>query len=53
MKLGAALAGTVGGEALAGYADSIAGLYSMMLGLVSASAFLLIISLVSTVMAAG
>ncbi|MDR0324472.1 MAG: stage III sporulation protein AE [Oscillospiraceae bacterium] len=53
VKLGAALAGTLGGEGLALYIDSLAGLYSMMLGLVSASAFLLIISIVSAIMAGG
>ncbi|MCL2003812.1 MAG: stage III sporulation protein AE [Oscillospiraceae bacterium] len=51
LKLGAALAGALGGEALADYIDSLTGLYSMMLGLVSASAFLLIISVVSTISA--
>jgi stage III sporulation protein AE len=53
LKLSAALAGTLGGEGLAGYIDSLTGLYSMMLGLLSASAFLLIISIVSTIMAGG
>ncbi|MCL1806998.1 MAG: stage III sporulation protein AE [Oscillospiraceae bacterium] len=52
-KLGAALAGTLGGEGIAKYIDKLAGLYSMMLGLVSASAFLLIISIVMTVLAGG
>ena len=51
VKLGAALTGTLGGEGLASYVDSLAGLYSMMLGLVSASAFLLVISIVSAIMA--
>jgi stage III sporulation protein AE len=51
LKLGAALAGTFGGEELARYIDSLTGLYSMMLGLVSASAFLLVISIVSTILA--
>ena len=53
VKLAAALAGTLGGEGLAGYIDSLAGLYSMMLGLVSASAFLLVISIVSAILAGG
>jgi stage III sporulation protein AE len=53
LKLGAALAGTLSGEGLAGYVDSLSGLYSMMLGLLSASAFILIISVVSTIMAGG
>jgi stage III sporulation protein AE len=53
LKLGAALSGTLGGEGLAGYIDSLTGLFSMMLGLVSASAFLLIISVVSAILAGG
>jgi stage III sporulation protein AE len=53
LKLGAALAGTLGGEEMARYIDSLTGLYSMMLGLLSASAFLLIISIVSTILAGG
>jgi stage III sporulation protein AE len=53
IKIAAALTGTLGGEGLAGYVDSLAGLYSMMLGLVSASAFLLIISIIMTIMAGG
>jgi stage III sporulation protein AE len=52
IKLAAALAGTLGGG-LDGYADDLAGLYSLMLGMVSASAFLFIISIVSTILAGG
>jgi stage III sporulation protein AE len=51
VKLAAALAGTLGGEGIGQYADDLAGLYAMMLGLVSASAFLFIISIVSTIIA--
>jgi stage III sporulation protein AE len=51
MKLGAALAGTLGGDGLPEYLDDISGLYTMLLGLVSASAFLLIISIITTIMA--
>jgi stage III sporulation protein AE len=53
LKIGAALAGTVGGEGLAQYIDTLTGLYSMMLGLVSVSAFLLIVSIVSAIMTGG
>jgi stage III sporulation protein AE len=51
MKLSAALAGTLGGEGIADYLDDLSGLYTILLGLVSASAFLLIISIVSTILA--
>jgi stage III sporulation protein AE len=51
MKLSAVLAGTLGGSSLAEYMDDLSGLYSILLGLVSASAFLLIISIVSTILA--
>jgi stage III sporulation protein AE len=50
-KLASALAGTLGGEGAGDYIDALAGLYSIMLGLVTASAFLLIISIVSVILA--
>lgn len=53
VKLSAALTGTVGGEALASYVDGLSGLYSMLLGMVSATAFLLVISVVSCILAGG
>ncbi len=51
MKLGAALVGTVGSEALSGYVDNLSSLYSMLLGMLFSSAFLLLVSIVSCIMA--
>jgi stage III sporulation protein AE len=51
LKLSAALAGTLGGEGIADYLDDLSGLFSMLLALVAASAFLLIISIVFTILA--
>ncbi|MCL2082031.1 MAG: stage III sporulation protein AE [Oscillospiraceae bacterium] len=49
-KLGAALAGTVGDDAVAGYVDDLAGLYALLLAVVASSAFLLLISVASCIM---
>jgi stage III sporulation protein AE len=51
MKLGAALVGTVGSEALSGYVDNLSSLYSMLMGMLFSSAFLLLISIVSCILA--
>ncbi|MDR1693182.1 MAG: stage III sporulation protein AE [Oscillospiraceae bacterium] len=51
MKLGAALTGTVGNDALSGYADSLSNLYSMLMGMLFSAAFLLLVSIVSCILA--